>query len=198
MDYYTNQYGIWRQIRLILFISVLTIFSNLSAQNLVDTASSRTDTTMLNPDQFTPARASSYIRQLIGKEDLWKEQDDSLKLSLIRLVDHYNEPFESVRTRLERFTFEAVALKLARVTPLKEIPVFWSFGLSSSFSVNWNYLVNWVQGGESSFSGMFDINGRAVYTHKEKTSSKPTAAGCDTARSGRKNMISGRTPISLN
>ncbi|MFO7613613.1 MAG: DUF3078 domain-containing protein [Bacteroidales bacterium] len=390
---------------------MLTIVSNLSAQNLVDTASSRTDTIMLNPDQFTPACASSYIRQLIGKEDLWKEQDDSLKLSLIRLLEHYNEPFDSVRARLERFPFDAVELKpavivhsdtlplrwlgsdlfiidtilldrepfiiqktivirtidtlalpilgtvpemrelidslllvrdtltdvmidfkyledrrvqwyhvenertvppliqknghkttrftadstriivsetspvlmagpespffiipnenmpdslklaveallaytferdsiplmvydirgrktpywltsgkddlyrywvtnanddsvtlwlgnpskfditmileedvfiermgkkpvemipvitaspdtkLARVTPLKEIPVFWSFGLSSSFSVNWNYLVNWAQGGESSFSGMFDISGRAVYTHKEK------------------------------
>ncbi len=55
---------------------------------------------------------------------------------------------------------------LARVEPLKEIPVFWDYSFSSSFSVNQTYLSNWSKGGESSLSNMLDINGEAVHTNK--------------------------------
>ncbi len=56
--------------------------------------------------------------------------------------------------------------RLAIVTPLKEIPIYWKHGLNSSFTLNQNYLSNWARGGESSLSGLLDIDGRSIYTDK--------------------------------
>ena len=59
---------------------------------------------------------------------------------------------------------------LAKVEPLKEIPVYWDYSLSSSFALNQTFLSNWSKGGESSFSNMLDINATAKHTNKvEKT-----------------------------
>jgi hypothetical protein len=59
---------------------------------------------------------------------------------------------------------------LAKVEPLKEIPVYWDYSLSSSFALNQTFLSNWAKGGESSFSNMLDINATAKHTNKkEKT-----------------------------
>ena len=54
------------------------------------------------------------------------------------------------------------------VTPLKEIPVFWDYDFSGSFSLNQNYITYWAQGGESSFAGLLDLSGTAKYTNKQK------------------------------
>lgn len=56
---------------------------------------------------------------------------------------------------------------LLKVQPLKEIPVFWNYGLSSAFSLNQNYLSNWSRGGQSSLSGMLDVKAEARYTDNE-------------------------------
>lgn len=55
-------------------------------------------------------------------------------------------------------------LSLAKVEPLKEIPVYWSYGFSSAFALNQTYLSFWSKGGENSFSTMIDIQGNAKYT----------------------------------
>jgi hypothetical protein len=55
---------------------------------------------------------------------------------------------------------------LASVKPLDEIPIYWNFGFTSSFSLNQNYLSNWARGGESSVSGMLDMSTAANYTNK--------------------------------
>jgi len=59
---------------------------------------------------------------------------------------------------------------LASLKPLKEIPIFWDFGFSGSISLNQNYITYWAQGGESSFAGMLDLSGNAIYSNKEKKS----------------------------
>jgi hypothetical protein len=57
---------------------------------------------------------------------------------------------------------------LARVKPLKEIPIYWSKLLTSAFSLNQNYLSKyWAKGGESSFSSMLDVNARTEYNNRE-------------------------------
>lgn len=72
--------------------------------------------------------------------------------------------------RLEKEKIEHIPLiniepevKLAKVTALEEIPVFWDYSFSSSFSLNQTYLSNWSKGGENSFSSLLDIDGTAVY-----------------------------------
>lgn len=57
---------------------------------------------------------------------------------------------------------------LAKVEPLKEIPVYWDYSFSSSFALNQTFLSNWAKGGENSFSNMLDINGEAKHTNKEE------------------------------
>jgi hypothetical protein len=57
---------------------------------------------------------------------------------------------------------------LAKVEPLKEIPVYWDYSLSSSFALNQTFLSNWSKGGESSFSNMLDINATAKHTNKQE------------------------------
>ncbi len=56
---------------------------------------------------------------------------------------------------------------LAKVEPLKEIPVFWDYSFSSTFALNQTFLSNWSKGGESSFSNMLDIDGTAKHTNKK-------------------------------
>lgn len=56
----------------------------------------------------------------------------------------------------------------APVRRLTEIPVFWDYDFSGSFSLNQNYITYWAQGGESSFAGLLDLNGKAKYTNNQK------------------------------
>ncbi len=79
--------------------------------------------------------------------------------------------------RLEKLSVDDVPivtatpdLTLADIKPLREIPVFWKYSLAGSFSLNQNYLTYWAQGGESSFAGMLDLGGAAVYTNRETKS----------------------------
>lgn len=60
------------------------------------------------------------------------------------------------------------ARSLAKVEPLKEIPVYWDYSFSSSFALNQTFLSNWAKGGEDSFSNMLDIKGEAKHTNKEE------------------------------
>lgn len=57
---------------------------------------------------------------------------------------------------------------LAKHERLKEVIIPWSYGLSSSFSLNGNYLSNWSRGGESTLSSLLDITGRADYNNVEE------------------------------
>jgi hypothetical protein len=57
---------------------------------------------------------------------------------------------------------------LAKVEPLKEIPVYWDYSFSSTFALNQTFLSNWAKGGENSFSNMLDISGEAKHTNKEE------------------------------
>lgn len=77
--------------------------------------------------------------------------------------------------RLERRTSDDIQIArtgpvrtLATAKPLTEIPIYWTYGLANSFSLNQNFLSNWARGGESSLSGLLDITARAVYTNRAK------------------------------
>jgi hypothetical protein len=64
------------------------------------------------------------------------------------------------------FTLVKPERSLVKVEPLKPIPVFWSYKLSSSFALNQTYLSNWVKG-ENSLSSVLDILGTGKYTNSE-------------------------------
>lgn len=56
---------------------------------------------------------------------------------------------------------------LASLAPLKEIPVYWKYGLSNAFILNQTFLSNWSKGGENSLSSMLDMRATATYTNAE-------------------------------
>lgn len=57
--------------------------------------------------------------------------------------------------------------QLADMVVLESNPIFWSYDLTSSFTLNQTYLANWTKGGESSLSTMLDITAGAIYNNKE-------------------------------
>ena len=57
---------------------------------------------------------------------------------------------------------------LVRMTPSDEIPIYWKYGFSSTFTLNQTYFSNWARGGESSFAGNLDLRGKADFNDKEK------------------------------
>lgn len=57
---------------------------------------------------------------------------------------------------------------LAKLQAMKEIPIYWKYGLTSSYTLNQTYFSNWAKGGENSLASNMDIRTRADYTNKEK------------------------------
>jgi hypothetical protein len=107
---------------------------------------------------------------------LWVGNPSKYDLSLVLEDDvsverREKKPVDDVPITTLRPTRSLTALK-----PLQEIPVYWSYGLGSSFTMNQTYFSNWSRGGESSIAGLLDIRGSAEYTNKE-LKSKWTSSG---------------------
>lgn len=98
---------------------------------------------------------------------IWIGNPDKSNVTLILEDDIHVERVEKESFDDIPFTMAIPSVKLADVKPLKEIPIFWDFDFSTSFSLSQNYLSNWAQGGESSLSNLLDIKGQAKYTNKE-------------------------------
>ena len=86
---------------------------------LTDTAS------IAEPIFFTPASASDYLHGLIDLDKLWRSDNDTLKRSLARLLQHYGEPFDSVRKRLLHFPFDSIPLKPGMIIQSDTLPLRW-------------------------------------------------------------------------
>ncbi len=109
---------------LILLISGLSLYC-VAAQSPVNMEDAENDTLPVGPIRFTPATASEYIGNLLQLDSLWREEGDTLHLSLSRLADHYNEPFDSVKTRLMDFDYGSVHPELATLAWHDTIPLRW-------------------------------------------------------------------------
>jgi len=99
----------------------------------VDTLALTVDT-IPEPIVFTPETASQYLSSLLAKSNLWKEDDDTMRLSVERLVHHFAEPFDSVVNRLKRFQFDSVRVSRERIYRSETLPLRWLD--SSSFIVD--------------------------------------------------------------
>lgn len=91
-----------------------------------------------------------------GNISLILEEDVSVARLERKMVD--DVPFTTIKAHRE----------LAKLKPLKEIPIYWTRDFSSSFSLSQNYLSTyWSKGGESSLASLLDINGSTEYNNKE-------------------------------
>lgn len=72
-----------------------------------------------------PLEASEYILRLVEKDELWRNDKDSLRISLRRLVDHYNEPFDSVEVWFGKYPFPAVEIAPGSIVKHDTLPLKW-------------------------------------------------------------------------
>ena len=113
--------------RIVLFLTawILTGMCSVFAQAEEESPAVANDTVPATSIQFTPASASDYINKLLRQEDLWRVHDDTMKLSLQRLMEHYTEPMDSVITRLLNFPYDSIRWTRSTVTHQDTLPVRW-------------------------------------------------------------------------
>lgn len=99
-------------------VSLVTEFS-------VEVAVTITDSIPAEPIILTPLMAWEYLNELISSRELWRPGGDSLKQSLLRLVNHYDEPYDSIRNRLLNFKWDSVKLMHADVVEKDTLPLRW-------------------------------------------------------------------------
>ncbi|NHB67110.1 DUF3078 domain-containing protein [Perlabentimonas gracilis] len=106
-------------------LSVDTV--SVSRDSLVVTADSLALAvdTIPEPIVFSPESASEYLSNLLAKSNLWREGDDTMRLSVERLVHHFVEPFDSVSNRLKRFQYDSVKVSRGRVYKSDTLPLRW-------------------------------------------------------------------------
>ena len=147
------------------------------------------DSILIFIDDILGQKTPFWLTQ--GKNDLYRfwvknYENDSITIWIgnpserdILLV--LEEDLDVVRLEKEELADEPIIsvkpeVSLAEVKPLEEIPVYWDYDFSSSFTLNQTYLSNWSKGGENSFSGLLDMNVGAIYTNTEAKTQWTNAA----------------------
>lgn len=108
---------------LIVFLSLVAYPAAMAQGN--SNESNVRDTVPSKPIVFTPKEASDYLLQLTVRDNFWRKPGDTLQLSLTRLMQQYNEPFESVRRRLQSYPFQKTELKPAVLVFNDTVPLRW-------------------------------------------------------------------------
>ncbi len=70
-------------------------------------------------------RAFEYLNGIIDDHKLWVSEGDTLRLSIQRLANHFSEPFDSVRVRLEKLDLSTVKVGSKSIIRSDTIPVRW-------------------------------------------------------------------------
>jgi hypothetical protein len=102
---------------------------------------------------------------------IWVGNPVKNEISLLLEEDVNINRMEKIQANDIPITTFTPETSLAKIEPLKAIPVYWEYALASSFALNQTFLSNWSKGGESSFSTMLDIKGEATY-HDKSTKTK--------------------------
>lgn len=108
----------------ISLIGILLVWSSV-AQTGRGIEAAENDTLSSPPITFTHSTASEYIINLLKLDSLWKEPGDTIHLSLSRLIDHYNEPFDSVEKRLSDFDYESARPELTELERYDTLSLRW-------------------------------------------------------------------------
>ena len=107
--------------QLITAIFVLSLIHTSSAQVL----SSEEESSRLDSIIFTPDNAASYLQNLLTEDSLWRPEGQTLRNSLERLIDQFNEPFDSVRMRLSSEYFDSVKISFEDFVTYDSMELTW-------------------------------------------------------------------------
>ncbi|MFP4289704.1 MAG: DUF3078 domain-containing protein [Bacteroidales bacterium] len=83
------------------------------------------DSIVLQPILFTPEEASDYLIRLMENDSLWIEGNDTLQRSLSHLLYQYQEPFDTIRSRLIKFEYDSIQIENSLLTRYDTVPVRW-------------------------------------------------------------------------
>ncbi|MEA3461827.1 MAG: hypothetical protein U9R49_08110, partial [Bacteroidota bacterium] len=83
----------------------------LTAQTSTETDSISADSLSIKPQFSTPA-AWIYVDHVVRTSTIWRNEQDSVRTALQRLLDHSMEPFDSTRARLIREDFRRVEVQM--------------------------------------------------------------------------------------
>lgn len=109
----------------ILFLFGLVVVCNALAQSGEEMTITENDTLPIKPIRFTATSASEYILNLMDGDSLWGPSGEHMHLSLSRLIDHFNEPFDSVEVRLSGFDYDSIDPRLTDIVRNDTLPVRW-------------------------------------------------------------------------
>lgn len=107
-----------------ILITVILLFANTSTAGNRMTGSEN-DTIRTAYITFTPEAASAFINDIVARQNLWRSEKDTLRISLQRLLQHFDESFDSVQERLNNFPFDSVIIKPTLVVHTDTIPLRW-------------------------------------------------------------------------
>lgn len=75
--------------------------------------------------EFTPEKASGYLISLLELDSLFRPEADTMRISLNRLLDHYNESIKRVKKRLTTFEYDSVVSEDESIVVNDTLPVRW-------------------------------------------------------------------------
>ena len=94
------------------FLLLVTLMAcKLTAQTRIDTASVGTDSLTIESQFSTPA-AWIYVDHVVKTNSFWRSQQDPLRASLQRLLDHSTEPFDSTSSKLLQEDFSLIEVHM--------------------------------------------------------------------------------------
>ena len=114
--------------RRIIFLTSLFVFFTffkVSAQTDIEFSRAENDTVAIQSIILTPSQASEYISNLLGIDSLWRPTGETMRHSLARLVDHYNEPMDSMRKRLMNFEYDSIKINPTFLSHSDTLPLRW-------------------------------------------------------------------------
>ena len=83
------------------------------------------DSMKFKPITLTHELASHYLQDLLRQDEVWRPSSDSVKQSISLLVNHYFEPYDSIKNRLLKFPFDSVSYGPEKLVVRKTIPIKW-------------------------------------------------------------------------
>lgn len=111
--------------RIFLFFIGWMVLCHAQAQTMNEEMTDVQDSIPQRVISFTEETASEYIIKLMDFEGLWRQDEDTMRLSLSRLINHYNQPFDSVARQLDRFNYQIIDPQLTRIIRSDTLPVRW-------------------------------------------------------------------------
>ena len=114
-----------KTVLLLFFILGCMICQESLAQDINHSQKSINDALEVDSLPFTPGMASEYINRIIDNQNLWRNENDTLRNSLKRLVNHYTQPIDSIENWLKKYPFDSIHINPGWIISHDTIPIRW-------------------------------------------------------------------------